>query len=122
MRARRAVVAVGVGATAFLVAFVAGIELVGRDSPSLLTILPGALVTAVVATIGVAVFTGRELDGSVLGLLTGIATFGYAVFAQFGVRFAVPATRRALQLDVIGILAGLLSGLVAAGIRSREAD
>ena len=122
MRARRAVVAVGVGATAFLVAFVAGIELVGRDSPSLLTILPGALVTAVVATIGVAVFTGRELNGSVLGLLTGIATFGYAVFLQFGVRFAVPATRRALQLDVIGILAGLLAGLVAAGIRSREAD
>ena len=117
MRPRRPVVAVGIGATAFLVAFVAGIELVGTDSPSLLTVLPIALVTAVVATIVTAVLTGRTLDASVVGLLAGIAAFGYAVFLQLAIRYAATATRRALQVEVIVLLAGVVAVLVAAGVR-----
>jgi hypothetical protein len=122
MRPRRPVVAVGVGATAFLVAFVAGIELVGTDSPSLLTVLPIALVTAVVATIVAAILTGRTLDPSAVGLLAGIAAFGYAVFLQLATRYAVAATRRALQVEVIVLLAGVVAALVAAGVRYDEAD
>lgn len=122
MRPRRPVVALGVGATAFLVAFVAGIELVGMDSPSLLTVLPNALVTAVVATIVAAVLTGRTLDPSAVGLLAGVAAFGYAVFLQLATRYAVAATRRALQVEVIVLLAGVVAVLVAAGVRYDEAD
>lgn len=122
MRPRRPVVALGVGATAFLVAFVAGIELVGMDSPSLLTVLPIALVTAVVATIVAAVLTGRALDPSAVGLLAGVAAFGYAVFLQLATRYAVAATRRALQVEVIVLLAGVVAVLVAAGVRYDEAD
>ena len=122
MRPRRPVVALGVGATAFLVAFVAGIELVGMDSPSLLTVLPIALVTAVVATIVAAVLTGRTLDPSAVGLLAGVAAFGYAVFLQLATRYAVAATRRALQVEVIVLLAGVVAVLVAAGVRYDEAD
>jgi hypothetical protein len=122
MRPRRPVVAVGVGATAFLVAFVAGIELVGTDSPSLLTVLPIALLTAVVATIVAATLTGRALGPSAVGLLAGIAAFGYAVFLQLATRYAVAATRRALQVEVIVLLAGVVAVLVAAGVRYDEAD
>ena len=121
MRTRRPIVAVGIGATAFLVAFVAGIELVGTDSPSLLTVLPIALVTAVVATIVAAVLTGRTLDPSAVGLLAGIAAFGYAVFLQLAVRYAVPATRRALQIDAMVLLATGAALLVAGVVRYDEA-
>jgi len=121
MRPRRPVVAVGVGATAFLVAFVAGIELVGTDSPSLLTILPIAVVVALVVATGTFLAAGRVSAPAVFGGLAGIAAFGYGVFLQLAVRYAVPATRRVLQIDAMVLLATVAAVLVAGGVRYHEA-
>ena len=118
MRARRAVVAVGVGATAFLAAFVAGVEVVGSDVPSLLYVLPTAIVVAFVVTFVTFVAAGRALTPPVLA---GVAAFGYAVFLQTAVRYAIPATRRALQIDAMVLLATLAAILVAGAVRYDEA-
>ena len=121
MRARRAVVAVGVGATAFLVALVAGVEVVGSDVPSLLYVLPTAIVVALVVATGTFLAAGRALAPPVLGGVAGVAAFGYAVFLQLAVRYAIPATRRALQADVIGLLATVAAILVAGAVRYDDA-
>ena len=121
MRARRAVVAVGVGATAFLAALVAGVEVVGSDVPSLLAVLPIAVVVAFVVATGTFLAAGRALAPAVLAGLAGVAAFGYAVFLQLAVRYAVPATRRALQIDAMVLLATLAAILVAVAVRYDEA-
>ena len=121
MRARRAVVAVGVGATAFLAALVAGVEVVGSDVPSLLSVLPIVVVLALVVTFVTFVAAGRALTPPVLGGLAGVAAFGYAVFLLLAVRYAVPATRRALQIDAMVLLATLAAILVAGAVRYDEA-
>ena len=120
MRARRAVVAVGVGATGFIVAMVAGVEVIGSDVPSLLSVLPIAVVVALVVAIGTFLAAGRAPAPAVLGGLAGVAAFGYAVFLQLAVRYAVPATRRALQTDVIVLLATGAAFLVAGVVRYDE--
>ena len=121
MRARRAVVAVGVGVTAFLAALVAGVEVVGSDVPSLLSILPIAVVVALVVATGTFLAAGRALAPAVLGGLAGVAAFGYAVFLQIAVRYAIPATRRALQIDAMVLFATLAAILVAGAVRYDEA-
>jgi hypothetical protein len=121
MRARRAVVAVGVGATAFLAALVAGVEVVGSDVPSLLSILPIGVVVALVVATGTFLAAGRALAPAVLGGLAGVAAFGYAVFFQLAVRYAVPGTRRALQIDAMILLAAVAAVLVAGVVRYEEA-
>ena len=121
MRARRAVVAVGVGATAFLAAFVAGVEVVGSDVPSLLYVLPIAIVVALVVTSVTFIAAGRALAPPVLAGIAGVAAFGYAVFLQLSVRYAVPATRRALQIDAMVLLATLAAILVAGVVRYDQA-
>ena len=120
MRARRAVVAVGVGATAFLVALVAGVEVGGSDVPSLLSVLPIAVVVALIVATGTFIAAGRAPAPAVLGGLAGVAAFGYAVFLQLAVRYAVPATRRALQIDAMVLLATLAAILVAGVVRYDE--
>ena len=117
MRARRAVVAVGVGATAFLAALVAGVEVVGSDVPSLLYVLPTAIGVALVVATGTFLAAGRALAPPVLA---GVAAFGYSVFLQLVVRYAVPATRRALQLDAMVLLASLAAILIAGVVRYDE--
>jgi hypothetical protein len=121
MRARRAVVAVGVGVTAFLATLVAGVEVVGSDVPSLLSVLPIAVVVALVVATGTFLAAGRALAPAVLGGLAGVAAFGYAVFLQLAVRYAVPATRRALQIDAMVLLATVAAFLVAGVVRYDEA-
>ena len=121
MRARPAIVAVGVGATAFLAALVAGVEVVGSDVPSLLYVLPTAIVVALVVATGTFLAAGRALAPPVLGGVAGVAAFGYAVFLQLAVRYAIPATRRALQADVIGLLATVAAILVAGAVRYDDA-
>ena len=121
MRARRAIVAVGVGATAFLAALVAGVEVVGSDVPSLLYVLPTAIVVALVVATGTFLAAGRALAPPVLAGVAGVAAFGYAVFLQLAVRYAIPATRRALQADVIGLLATVAAILVAGAVRYDDA-
>jgi hypothetical protein len=120
MRARRAIVAVGVGATAFLAALVAGVEVVGSDVPSLLYVLPTAIVVALVVATGTFLAAGRALAPAVLGGLAGVAAFGYAVFLQLAVRYGIPATRRALQIDAMVLLATLAAILVAGVVRYDE--
>ena len=120
MRARRAVVAVGVGATAFLAAVVAGVEVIGSDVPSLLSVLPIAVVVALVVATGTFLAAGRALAPAVLGGLAGVAAFGYAVFLQLAVRYAVPATRRALQIDAMVLLATVAAFIVAGVVRYDE--
>jgi hypothetical protein len=121
MRARRAVVAVGVGVTAFLATLVAGVEVVGSDVPSLLSVLPIAVVVALVVATGAFLAAGRALAPAVLGGLAGVAAFGYAVFLQLAVRYAVPATRRALQIDAMVLLATVAAFIVAGVVRYDEA-
>ena len=121
MRARRAVVAVGVGVTAFLAALVAGVEVVGSDVPSLLYVLPTAIVVGLVVTSVTFVAAGRALTPPVLAGVAGVAAFGYAVFLQIAVRYAIPATRRALQIDAMVLLATLAAILVAGAVRYDEA-
>ncbi|PSP68632.1 hypothetical protein BRC85_02000 [Halobacteriales archaeon QS_1_69_70] len=121
MRARRAVVAVGVGATVFLATLVVGVEVVGSDVPSLLSVLPIAVVVALVVATGTFLAAGRALASPVLGGLAGVAAFGYAVFLQLAVRYAVPATRRALQIDAMVLLATLAAILVAGAVRYDDA-
>ena len=121
MRARRAVVAVGVGATAFLAALVVGVEVVGSDVPSLLSVLPIAVVVALVVATGTFLAAGRALAPAVLGGLAGVAAFGYGVFLQLAVRYTVPATRRALQIDAMVLIATVAAFLVAGAVRYDDA-
>jgi hypothetical protein len=121
MRARLAVVAIGVGATAFLATLVAGVEVVGYDVPSLLYVLPIAVVVALVVATGTFLAAVRALAPPVLGGVAGVAAFGYAVFLQLAVRYAVPATRRALQIDAMVLIATVAAFLVAGAVRYDEA-
>lgn len=116
MELRRPAIAVGVGATAFILASVVGFEVFGADFPTVFIVLPIALVTAVVAMIVTGVATGRDLQPPVVGVLAGVAAFGYAVFLQLATRYSIPATRRALQVDVIVVIATLAAVLTAAGV------
>jgi len=120
MQPRRPAIAVGVGGTAFLVATVAGLEVIGADFPSLLYVLPIALATALVAIVVSYLATGRGLAPPAVGTLAGVAAFGYAVLFQLAVRSAVAATRRTLQVEVIALLAALAALGVAAGVWSDE--
>lgn len=122
MRGRRPVIAIGVAATAFILATVAGFEVFGSDFPSVFYVLPIALVAAVLAAVGAGVLTGRDLQPPVHGVLAGVAAFGYAVFIQLATRYAVASTRRVLQVDVIVVVAALAALLATAGVWYREAD
>ncbi len=116
MRLRRVAIALGVAGSAFLLASVAGFAVFGSDFPSVFYVLPIALVAAVVALVGAYVATGRAVRPPVVALLAGVAAFGYAVFVQLATRYAVAATRPALQVDVIVLLAGLAAVTVTAGV------
>lgn len=122
MRLRRPAIALGVGGTAFILATVAGFEVFGSDFPSVFQVLPIALVAAVVAAVVAGVATGRDLQPPVVGVLAGVAAFGYVVFLQLVTRYAIPATRRTLQVDLIVTLAALAAVVVTAGVWYDEAN
>jgi len=115
MDIRRPAIALGVGASAFILTSITGFEVVGSDFPSVFTVFPVAIGVAALAAVLTGVATGRGLRPPVVGGLAGVAAFGYAVFLQLGARYSVPATRRALQVDVMVVLA-LLAALLATAI------
>lgn len=112
--ARRTLVSVGVGATAFLLASVAGFEVFGSDFPSVFYVLPIALLAAIAATIG-AYLGLRSRPGRVLRSgLTGTAAFSYTVFSLWFVRYSIAATRSFLSFDVIALVSVVVAAAVAA--------
>lgn len=111
---RNALVSVGVGATAFLLAAVAGFEVFGGDFPSVFYVLPIALLAAIAATIGSFLALGSDPERAVRSGLTGAATFGYAVLALWFLRYAVASTRSLLSVDVIALVSVVVAAAVAA--------
>jgi hypothetical protein len=121
MRIRRATIATGIGATAFVLVAVVGVEFIGSDVPSL-SILTIAVVAAVIAAVLGFLATGRGLEPPALGAVAGVAAFGYAVVLQLAVRYAVAATRTVLQPTVVVLFAALAAFVVNAGVWYQEAE
>jgi hypothetical protein len=84
-------------------------------------VVPIAVLTALVAMGLAIVAAGRTAAPLQQGALTGIAAFEYAMALEVALRTPVPATRRTLQLDVIGVLAVLAAVLAAANVRYLDA-
>lgn len=111
---KRALVSIGIGGTAVLIASVVGFAVVGSDFPSVFYVLPFALLAAIITAVGTYLAFGSELRREVRSGLTGMASFSYAYFALWFVRYSIAATREALSFGRIALLSVLVAAAVAA--------
>lgn len=111
---KRALVSIGIGGTAVLIASVVGFAVVGSDFPSVFYVLPFALFAAILAAVGTYLAFGSELRREVQSGLTGAAALSYAFFSLWLIRYAIAPTRGVLSFGLIAGLSVLVAAAVAA--------
>lgn len=113
MDRRKGIIALGVGATTFLVGTVVIIELLGGDFPSALIALPIGVVAGVVTAAGTYLRLGAHTHRVVQSAAVGLAAFSYVLFSLWLLRYAFSIVRPVLTFTLIIIVSLIGAGASA---------